>query len=166
MSDLRKVCGICYGRASCASRTVRDEIIMGRARRFNNYTDDVRKARNIVKEYGQIRQGKVGIGSSFRTSPFGVITGNSGAKTDADKLSLITGGEMGGPIGWTDTTHAIHISYLFSYKIPVLKIERLYNMDVLGVIFYSKAFQGEKCSLSLGLCWYDIYNLKVSVVCV
>jgi len=84
---------------------------MGRARRFNNYTDDVRKARDIVKEYGQFRQGKIGIGSSFRTSPFGVITGNSGAKTDSDKLSLFFGGEIGAGIGWTAQTDNIDASY-------------------------------------------------------
>jgi len=84
---------------------------MGRARRFNNYTDDVRKARDIVKEYGQLRQGKTGITSSFRTSPFGVITGNSPGKTDSDKLSLFFGGEMGAGIGWTAETHAIDASY-------------------------------------------------------
>lgn len=61
---------------------------MGKARRFDSYSNDVDNERNISQLYGQARQNLSGVGSSFRSSPLGVNTpsGNSTITSAGDNL--------------------------------------------------------------------------------
>ena len=61
---------------------------MGKARRFDSYSNDVDNERNISQLYGQARQNLSGVGSSFRSSPLGVntVSGNPTITSAGDNL--------------------------------------------------------------------------------
>jgi len=61
---------------------------MGKARRFDSYSNDVDNERNISQLYGQARQNLSGVGSSFRSSPLGVntVSGNPTITSTGDNL--------------------------------------------------------------------------------
>jgi len=80
---------------------------MGKPRRWNSYDSSVRGERGLSESYGQIRQDKSGIRSSFRDSPTGIPQGQGHAKSDADKLSAVFGGSLSGPLAFDAETSAI-----------------------------------------------------------
>jgi hypothetical protein len=80
---------------------------MGKPRRWNSYDSAVRTARKEAETYGQIRQDKSSIRSSFRDSPTGIPQGQGHAKSDADRLSTIFGGVLDAPIAFTPETDDI-----------------------------------------------------------
>jgi hypothetical protein len=63
---------------------------MGKAKRFNPYDDSVAQRRKLIQEYGQVRQERAGVSSSFRQAPQPPIATSTGATNGTGDGTFLT----------------------------------------------------------------------------